>query len=188
MKIPIHINLTNVDRFIDHADFFTLDVAMYIGNESPVADIEEFIDSCIVLGDKVEIPGIDEAIEITEELLKSVAGKYLAAVKEAGKITSISHKDSKEQLEEYFFGVLPDYDEDKVYASDIKKIIQWYNILQQNDLLEVLETETEEAPAIKKEDVAKKAAPKKAVNKSAAPKASATKKGGATKSASTRKV
>ena len=91
-------------------------------------------------------------------------------------------------MEEYFFGVLPDYDEDKVYASDIKKIIQWYNILQQNDLLDVLETETEEAPAIKKEDVAAKAAPKKAVNKSAAPKASATKKGGATKSASTRKV
>ena len=81
-----HINLTNVDRFIDHADFFTLDVAMYIGNESAAADVEEFIDSCIVLGDKVEIPGIDEPIAVSEELLKSVAGKYLAAVKEAGKI------------------------------------------------------------------------------------------------------
>jgi hypothetical protein len=117
-----------------------------------------------------------------KEVLKKIKDK------EAGKTTSISHKDSKEALEEYFFGVLPDYDEDKVYASDIKKIIQWYNILQQNDLLEVLESESEEKPAIKKEDVAAKAAPKKAVNKSAAPKASATKKGGATKSASTRKV
>ena len=81
-----HINLTNVDRFIDHADFFTLDVAMYIGNESSAADVEEFIELCAVLGDKVEIPGIEEPIVITEELLKSVAGKYLAAVKEAGKI------------------------------------------------------------------------------------------------------
>ncbi len=81
-----HINLTNVDRFIDHADFFTLDVAMYIGNESSAADVEEFIELCAVLGDKVEIPGIDEPIIVTEELLKSVAGKYLAAVKEAGKI------------------------------------------------------------------------------------------------------
>lgn len=81
-----HINLTNVDRFIDHADFFTLDVAMYIGNESPAADVEVFMELCDVLGDKVEIPGIDEPIAVTEELLKSVAGKYLAAVKEAGKI------------------------------------------------------------------------------------------------------
>ena len=81
-----HINLTNVDRFIEHSDFFTLDVAMYIGNESAATDVEEFIDSCAVLGDKVEIPGIDQPIIVTEELLKSVAGKYLAAVKEAGKI------------------------------------------------------------------------------------------------------
>lgn len=81
-----HINLTNVDRFIDHADFFTLDVAMYIGNEPDAADVEEFFELCTVLGDKVEIPGINEPIEITEDLLKTVAGKYLAAVKEAGKI------------------------------------------------------------------------------------------------------
>ena len=81
-----HINLTNVDRFIDHADFFTLDVAMYIGNESPAADVEEFIELCVDLGEKVEIPGIAEPIVVTEELLKKVAGKYLAAIKEAGKI------------------------------------------------------------------------------------------------------
>lgn len=81
-----HINLSNVDRFIEHSDFFTLDVAMYIGNQSPAADVEEFIELCTVLGDKVEIPGIDEPIVITEELLKSVAVKYLAAIKEAGKI------------------------------------------------------------------------------------------------------
>ena len=81
-----HINLTNVDRFIDHADFFTLDVAMYIGNASPAADVEEFIELCIVLGDSVSVPAIAEPIIITEELLKLVAGKYLAAIKEAGKI------------------------------------------------------------------------------------------------------
>ncbi len=81
-----HINLTNVDRFIEHADFFTLDVAMYIGNESPAADVEEFIELCTVLGDSVYIPGIADPIVITEELLKLVAGKYLAAIKEAAKI------------------------------------------------------------------------------------------------------
>jgi len=57
--------------------------------------------------------------------------------------TKISHKAPKIELEEYFFGILPDYDEDRVYASDIKKIIQWYNLLQQQDMLEVLEDEHE---------------------------------------------
>ena len=55
--------------------------------------------------------------------------------KENGKATSITHKDSKDVLEEYFFEILPDYDEDRVYASDIKKVIQWYNLLQKHNLL-----------------------------------------------------
>ncbi len=55
--------------------------------------------------------------------------------KEKGNKTSISHKDSKDKLEEYFFAILPNYDEDRVYASDIKKIVQWYNLLQEKDML-----------------------------------------------------
>ena len=45
---------------------------------------------------------------------------------------AINHKSSKDALEEYFFEVLPDYDEDRVYPSDIKKVVQWYNLLQKN--------------------------------------------------------
>jgi hypothetical protein len=59
--------------------------------------------------------------------------------KENGKVTSITHKSSKDELEEYFFEVLPDYDEDRVYASDIKKVIRWYNLLQENKMLNLLE-------------------------------------------------
>ena len=59
--------------------------------------------------------------------------------KEEGKATSITHKSSKDELEEYFFEVLPDYDEDRVYASDIKKVIRWYNLLQENKMLNLLE-------------------------------------------------
>jgi hypothetical protein len=81
-----HINLSNVDRFIEHSDFFTLDVAMYIGNESPGEDVAAFKKSCEVFGDEVNIPGIAEPIKVTDELLNVVAGKYLAAVKEAAKI------------------------------------------------------------------------------------------------------
>ena len=69
--------------------------------------------------------------------------KVLAAIKEKenGETTSISHKDGKDKLEEYFFEVLPDYDEDRVYASDIKKIVQWYNLLHKHDLLNLEEEE-----------------------------------------------
>ena len=59
--------------------------------------------------------------------------------KQEGKATSITHKSSKDELEEYFFEVLPDYDEDRVYASDIKKVIRWYNLLQENKMLNLLE-------------------------------------------------
>lgn len=64
--------------------------------------------------------------------------------KESGKKTSISHKVEKIQLEEYFFEILPNYDEDRVYASDIKKIIQWYNILTENKINDFSHSDDEE--------------------------------------------
>ncbi|WP_298761024.1 DUF5606 domain-containing protein [uncultured Psychroserpens sp.] len=86
---------------------------------------------------------------LTEELpLREVFKKIRD--KENAQTTSISHKDSKDTLEEYFFGVLPDYDEDRVYASDIKKIVQWYNLLQKHDMLDALE-EGEEVTADEEE-------------------------------------
>ncbi|MDC7993949.1 DUF5606 family protein [Altibacter sp. HG106] len=57
---------------------------------------------------------------------------------------AISHKAPKIELEEYFFKVMPDYDEDRVYASDIKKIVQWYNLLQKNGHTQFLDTSEEE--------------------------------------------
>ncbi|TVZ50921.1 DUF5606 domain-containing protein [Dokdonia sp. Hel_I_53] len=68
--------------------------------------------------------------------------------KENGEQT-ISHKSSKDELEEFFFNLIPDYDEDRVYASDIKKVVQWYNILQKNDMLDF---ETSEAAASEEEE------------------------------------
>ena len=53
-----------------------------------------------------------------------------------------------EVLREYFFDVLPTHDEDRVYGSDIKKVIKWFKFLQDRDLLkDEPETETEEAEA-----------------------------------------
>lgn len=53
-------------------------------------------------------------------------------------------KASAKELKEYFLEVIPEYDEDRVYVSHIKKIIAWYNALQKNDLMYLLEEEKEE--------------------------------------------
>lgn len=62
--------------------------------------------------------------------------------KEAGG-KSISHKSSGNELKKYFGEVLPDYDRERVYVSDIKKVILWYNILHDKDLLDFSEDDTE---------------------------------------------
>lgn len=134
---------------------------------------------------------------LTEELpLREVFKKIYD--KEGGKET-IGHKASKEELEEFFFGILPDYDEDRVYASDIKKVVQWYNMLVKNGMTdfsepkeenskEEKEADAEKPKAAKKPAAKKTAAPKTAAPKTATPKASSGKKGGPTKSAASRKT
>ena len=67
--------------------------------------------------------------------------------KENGGTTAVSHKDSKDKLEEYFFEVLPDYDEDRVYASDIKKVVQWYNLLHAQGITDFSVEEAKESDA-----------------------------------------
>ena len=72
---------------------------------------------------------------LTEELpLREVFAKIKE--KEDGGKTAVSHKDDKLKLEEYFFELLLDYDEERVYTSDIKKVIQWYNLLLQHGINE----------------------------------------------------
>lgn len=48
---------------------------------------------------------------------------------------TLSHKSSGEELKKYFETILPDYDRDRVYISDMKKIINWYNLLVGYDLI-----------------------------------------------------
>ena len=62
---------------------------------------------------------------------------------EEGKEASISAKSDGATLEAYFAKVLPSYDRDRVYASDIKKVIQWYNLLLKKGFLEETSTEKE---------------------------------------------
>lgn len=66
------------------------------------------------------------------------------AEKENGNATSVSHKASKNELFNYFSEVLPNYDEDRVYPSDVKKVIQWYNLLNDKNYLTTSEASATE--------------------------------------------
>jgi hypothetical protein len=80
-----HINLKNVDLFLDSSDFFTLDVADYIGKTVPDKDIEAFVKKFSKYVGRIEIPNIDTPVKVTADI-RTIAGKVLLAVKEAGKI------------------------------------------------------------------------------------------------------
>ena len=56
---------------------------------------------------------------------------------------SLSHKAAVEELKSQFKELVPEYDEDRVYVSDIKKVFQWYNQLHKHELLEVIDKEEE---------------------------------------------
>ena len=62
--------------------------------------------------------------------------------KEEGKET-ISHKSTPDDLKNYFQELVPEFDDERVYISDIKKVFQWYNQLHSHDLLEVVDKEEE---------------------------------------------
>jgi len=48
---------------------------------------------------------------------------------------------NKQDLRDFFLEVLPDHDEERVYASDIKKMIKWFNLLLEKDMLDFSESE-----------------------------------------------
>jgi hypothetical protein len=70
---------------------------------------------------------------------------------------ALSPKASNDELKKFLESILPDYDRERVYVSDIKKLVQWYNILQKAQMLEFDEPKTEEpaAEAVKEEEIPK---------------------------------
>src|ERR1017187_8741587 len=81
-----HINLSTVERFLAPCDFYTLDVADYIGKPADPSSIETFVKHHSELVGTVEMEGTGQTIDITTEMLGQTAAKFLFAVQEAGKI------------------------------------------------------------------------------------------------------
>jgi hypothetical protein len=96
-----------------------------------------------------------EAEKPLAEIMQSIANKE-------NKGQTISHKEDNATLLSYFREVLPDYDEERVYASDVKKIVNWYNMLQEKGLLvDEVPAVVEETVSVTEEVVAEKKAPAK---------------------------
>lgn len=81
-----HINLDTVDRFIDCSDFFTIDVASWIGKKTDEEKIEEFVIRSIAYSGEIRFGDIAEPLEISMHRIKSIAEKYLYAALKAREI------------------------------------------------------------------------------------------------------
>ena len=91
-------------------------------------------DKVISLGD-IAMYTDDEEVALAE-VFESVK------VKENGATASVDYKKaSQAELHAYMAEVLPTYDHDRVHTSDIKKLIQWYNILVSNGITEFVPAE-----------------------------------------------
>ncbi len=63
---------------------------------------------------------------------------------EEGKPVSLPAKPSNDEIKSYFEKVLPEYDRNRVYVSDMKKVVKWYNLLQSHDLIKIEEENKDE--------------------------------------------
>ena len=91
--------------------------------------------------DEISIYTYDDTKPLSE-ILDAIAIKETAE-------KALSHKSSTTQLTDYFREILADYDEERVYISDIKKVIQWYNAMQQYGLIKLPKSKKRKNPSKK---------------------------------------
>ncbi len=101
---------------------------------------------------EISVFTVDDDLPL-EDVFKKIYEKY------EGK-KAIDHKVSGGELKAFMLEILPEYDQDRVYTSDIKKLVMWYNLLVEKDMLEFTEEEetaeeetTEEATVEESSDI-----------------------------------
>lgn len=133
-------------------------VSSRVHNFTPLESIEVF-----TTGDNVNLAEVFKAMQDQE-----------------AKIAPIEAKADNNAIKSYFKSVFPTFDEERVYVSDMKKMVKWYSILKNNDLLkfeEVAEDAQEAVPAAEAAPVAEAEAAEKPAKKAAKPKKAAAKEG-----------
>lgn len=81
-----HINLQTVERFLASCDFYTIDVADFIGRKADQSSMDAFVRRHSELLGEIRIDGVEESFEITPAVLSQVAGKFLFAVQQASAV------------------------------------------------------------------------------------------------------
>ncbi len=81
-----HITINTVGEFVEASDFFTIDVADYIGKAASADKVEAFLQFCAKFIGEVKIPGIEKSFAINKDELTKIANKFLLAAEEAGKV------------------------------------------------------------------------------------------------------
>lgn len=111
---------------------------------------ESFIDGKrITVGMKSNVSLLSEISVYTYDAEKPLVEVMQAIATKQNCEPTISDKESNDVLENYFKEILPDYDQERVYASDIKKILKWYNMLQAKGLINLDEPVIENAKELK---------------------------------------
>src|SRR5690606_1504676 len=94
-----------------------------------------FLTESLIDGKKLNV-GLQSNVSLLSEISvytyegeKPLAEILIAIATKEDNKEAISHKEDKEKLKAYFGEIIPNYEQDRVYHSDIKKIINWYNIL-----------------------------------------------------------
>ena len=141
----------------------------------------------IIDGKRVPIHATDKVSALTDISIYTNDGDmpleeiYGVIYEKTGGKSAVNHKAKPEELKNFMAEVVPNYDADRVYNSDLKKLFQWYNLLVEKGLFVPSKTDDKKKDASKTEvKPKKKAAPKKPVAKKAAPKTRAAKGGGKT--------
>ena len=105
------------------------------------------------------VSSLEDIAIFTHEEEVPLSDIFMMIHEKTGGQETISHKSSTEELKSNFEELVPEYDDERVYLSDIKKVFQWYNQLLQHELLEVIDKEEdqEEESAEKTRESAEKA-------------------------------
>lgn len=81
-----HIGMTTVDRYLQACDFYTIDVADFIGKPAEASAVDAFLARHDELQKKIEIEGVAAPLQLTPEFVRATANKFLFAVQQAGLI------------------------------------------------------------------------------------------------------
>ncbi|MFA8450646.1 MAG: DUF5606 domain-containing protein [Bacteroidales bacterium] len=90
------------------------------------------------------VSSLEEISVFTEDQDMPLKEVFMAIKEKCNGEKAINHKSSADQLKTFMGEAIPSYDRDRVYVSDIKKMISWYNLLQANELLDFEDEDNEE--------------------------------------------